>query len=125
MSYESIQTQLDARGLVGIDGAIGIELERRGVPMNHDAWSAVASIEQPEVLEQIHVDYIRAGARIVTANTLSSSRLMLTAAGFGDRVVDVNRAASEVVLKARETAGVTGVAVAGSLSHRMEGYPDM
>ena len=65
--------------------------------MCHDAWSAVASIEQPEVLEQIHVDYTRAGARIVTANTFSSSRLMLTAAGYGDRVGDVNRAASEGV----------------------------
>ena len=29
MSYESIQTQLDARELVLIDGAIGTQLERR------------------------------------------------------------------------------------------------
>ena len=125
MSYESIQKQLDAKELVILDGGIGTELERRGVPMDHAAWSAVASLEQSDVLEQIHVDYVRAGARVVTANTFSSSRPMLEAAGYGDRFDEVNRVAIEIAQRARDIAGVEGIAVAGSLSHWTEGYPGM
>ena len=125
MSYGSIQKQLDAKELIVLDGGIGTELERRGVSMDHAAWSAVASVEQSDVLEQIHVDYVRAGARVVTANTFSSSRPMLEAAGYGDRFDEVNRAAIEIAQRARDLAGVEGISVAGSLSHWTEGYPGM
>ena len=125
MSYESIQTRLDNKELIVLDGGIGTELERRGVQMDHASWSAVASVEQSDVLKQIHADYIRAGAHIVTANTFSSSRPMLEAAGYGDRFDEVNRAAIEIAQRARDIAGVEGIAVAGSLSHWTEGYPGM
>ena len=74
-----------------LDGATGTELERRGVPMDHESWSAPASLKHADVLEAVHLDYIRAGSRVITANTFSSSRLMLESAGYGDRVEDVNR----------------------------------
>ncbi len=122
MSYEAIEKRIASNELIVIDAGIGTELERRGVTMDKQSWSATANLEQSDVLEQIHVDYIEAGARIVTANTFSSSRPMLEAAGYWDRVYDVNRAAIETVQRARDRAGVEGVAVAGSLSHWTEGY---
>ncbi len=125
MSYEAIEKRIASNELVVIDAGIGTELERRGVTMDKQSWSATANLEQSDVLEQIHVDYIAAGARIVTANTFSSSRPMLEAAGYWDRVYDVNRAAIETVQRARDRAGVEGVAVAGSLSHWTEGYGSM
>ncbi len=73
-----------------IDGAIGTELERRGVPMDKQSWSATANLEHADALEQIHIDYIRVGARIITANTFSTLRPMLEAAGYWDRLGDVN-----------------------------------
>ncbi len=123
MSYQAIQDRFDAGELVILDGATGTELERRGVPMDDEAWSAPASLEYANVLEAIHLDYIRAGSRVVTANTFSSSRLMLESAGYGDRVEAVNRIAIESAQRARERSGIKGVAVAGSISHWTEGQP--
>lgn len=77
------------------------------------------------MLEQVHVDYIEAGARIIISNTHSTSRPMLEAAGLGDRVADVNRGAVEAALRARECADIDGVAVAGSISHWTEDYAGM
>ena len=123
MSYQAIKNRIDNEELVILDGAIGTELERRGVPMDHESWSAPASLEHADVLEAIHLDYIRAGARVVTANTFSTSRLMLEAAGYGDRVEEVNRASVEAAQRARARSGCADVAVAGSISHWTEGQP--
>lgn len=122
MAYDVIQQRFDRGQLVVIDGATGTELERRGVPMDREAWSAVASLEQPDVLESIHTDYVRAGAQVITANTFSSSRPMLKRAGYHDRFEEVNRSAVDAALRARDRAR-SDVAVAGSISHWTEGYP--
>ena len=123
MSYQAIQDRFDAKELVVLDGATGTELERRRVPMDHESWCAPASLEYADVLEAVHLDYIRAGSHIVTANTFSSSRPMLESAGYGDRLEDVNRNAIEAAQRARERSDVEGVAVAGSISHWTEGHP--
>ena len=99
-----------------------MELERRGVPMDHEAWSAPASLEYAAVLEAVHLDYIRAGSQIVTANTFSSSRPMLETAGYGERVEEVNRLAVESAQKARDASGIDEIAVAGSMSHWTKGH---
>jgi homocysteine S-methyltransferase len=44
-----------------IDGAMGTELERRGVPMHEETWSGAAVIEHPDAIIGAHEDYIRAG----------------------------------------------------------------
>jgi len=123
MSYDAIRNRFDAHELVILDGATGTELERRGVPMDHEAWSALACLEYKDVLERVHLDYIEAGSRVITANTFSSSRLMLESAGYGDRVDDVNRIAVDCAQNARTQSGISDIAVAGSISHWTEGQP--
>ena len=100
-----------------IDGATGTELERRGAAMYEGAWCAMATETHPDVLRSVHEDYIAAGARVITANTYASSRLMLAAAGCADRFADINRAAVHTAQRAREASGQSGILVAGSLSH--------
>ncbi|NCW84289.1 MAG: hypothetical protein EBV75_06150, partial [Acidimicrobiia bacterium] len=85
------------------------------------AWCGPASLNNSELLTQVHLDYINAGADVITANTFASSRLMLTPAGFADRVEEINRIAVEAALRARDLATEKSpsrkIAVAGSLSH--------
>jgi S-methylmethionine-dependent homocysteine/selenocysteine methylase len=90
MNYAEIEQRLKNGGIVILDGGTGTELERRGVPMNAEAWCGPATIEHTDVLESIHRDYVAAGADIITANTFASSRLMLGQAGFADRFEDIN-----------------------------------
>lgn len=84
--------------------------------MDPEAWCGPATLENVDVLERIHSDYITAGADVITANTYASSRLMLEPAGYGDRFGEINRGAVAAALRAREASGRQDVVVAGSLS---------
>ncbi|MDP4667288.1 MAG: homocysteine S-methyltransferase family protein [Gaiellales bacterium] len=60
--------------------------------MDLAAWCGLATRDNGALLAQIDVDYARAGSDVITANTFSSSRVMLAAAGHGDDVVELNPA---------------------------------
>lgn len=99
-----------------LDGATGTEIERRGFPMHDIAWSGGVMFERPELVREIHADYIRAGADVVTANSYSCCRHVLEPAGFGDRVAAANRLAVRLAREARDAVADRPVAVAGSIS---------
>lgn len=113
-----------------LDGAMGTELQRRGVPMDRVAWSGAAIATHPQVIRAVHEDYIRAGADIVITNTFGAARHVLEPAGLGERVGELNRAA---VALAREACAAAGdgrpLYVAGSISSflpedaKFEGLP--
>jgi homocysteine S-methyltransferase len=118
MTYERLKQRLDDGEVVILDGATGTELQRRGLPMDPAAWCGPTTLGNDALLREIHADYIAAGAEVITANTFASSRLMLSPAGYGERVEEINRRAVEAALRARdETPGGAEVVVAGSLSH--------
>jgi S-methylmethionine-dependent homocysteine/selenocysteine methylase len=117
VSVSSLGQRLARGDVVILDGGTGTELERRGVPMDGQAWSGTACLTHPDVLRDIHEDYIRAGADIIITNTFATARGHLEAAGLGDRVTEVNRRAVELAREARDrSAGRRDVWVAGSLS---------
>ena len=118
MNYQHIKQRLDAKDIIVLDGGTGTELQRRGAQMDTAAWCGPASLTNSALLTEIHLDYINAGADVITANTYASSRLMLTGAGFGERVEEINTIAVEAALRARDLAPAgRKVVVAGSLSH--------
>ena len=72
-----------------LDGATGTELNRRAVDTSLPLWSAHALVAAPEVLRQIHMDYLRAGAEVITANTFRTHRRSLARGGFGHRALEL------------------------------------
>jgi S-methylmethionine-dependent homocysteine/selenocysteine methylase len=102
--------------LVIIDGGTGTQLQAEGVPMDEVAWSARANLEQPDVVQRVHEEYIRAGAEVIIANSYAASRAALEPAGLGGHVAEVNRTAVRAALRAREAAAMRPVVVAGSMS---------
>jgi S-methylmethionine-dependent homocysteine/selenocysteine methylase len=107
---------LDARDVLLIDGGMGTELQRRGVPMDEVAWSGAAVFTNPDAVRETHEDYIRAGSRVITTNTFGSTRQMLEPAGYGDQVEAVHRNAVKLAKEARDNVGEESVAIAGSIS---------
>jgi homocysteine S-methyltransferase len=101
-----------------LDGGTGTELQKRGIAMSTQAWCGPAALENSAALEQVHRDYIAAGADIVTANTYASSRHLLALDGFGDAFEQINRTAVAAARQARDASGRQDILVAGSLSHR-------
>lgn len=57
-----------------LDGPMGTELLRRGVPTPLPGWSAHALEQAPELVAAIHRDYAQAGATVHTANTFRTRR---------------------------------------------------
>ena len=114
---ETIQQRLDSGELLILDGAIGTELGKMGVPMNNVAWCAIALKTHPDTVRQLHEDYIDAGADIITTNTYASSPHNLEAAGLGDQAKELNIRAVELAKEAVEKAARDRpVWIAGSLS---------
>lgn len=114
--YSKVIEKLYNKEIVILDGAIGTELEKRGVQMD-ETWSGSASLKT-EILKKIHIDYIKAGAEIITTNTYPSNRIMLDAAGLGSRFEEINLKAINAAVESRIETDRDDVLIAGSLSHR-------
>lgn len=111
-----VQERLDAGEIVILDGAMGTELERRGVPMDEVAWDAAAMATHPHIVREVHEDYIKAGADVITTNTFATSRHVLEPAGMGDRFRSLNIQAVTLAREARENVAENPVSIAGSIS---------
>ena len=111
----------DPRPII-LDGATSTELQRLGVPMNADTWSGLAAITHPDILRELHVAYLRAGAEVIIANTYAAAPQHVAAAGFGDRAREINLRSAELALEAREAAADGPAWVAGSLSLMAPGF---
>jgi methionine synthase I (cobalamin-dependent) len=74
-----------------LDGATGTELNRRGVNTGLPLWSANALLTDHDsnILQQIHEDYLRAGADIITTNTFRTHRRALAPSGNADRGLEL------------------------------------
>jgi S-methylmethionine-dependent homocysteine/selenocysteine methylase len=105
-----------------IDGPVGTELARRGVPTPLPLWSAHAIEGAPEALARIHADYAAAGATVHTANTFRTDPWTLERLGLGDRW---QRLTGRAVAIARD-AVPEGHRVAGSIAPLEDCYrPDL
>jgi homocysteine S-methyltransferase len=86
-----------------LDGAMGTELTRRGVDTTLPLWSAIALDSAPEVVEQIHIDYLNAGAQVITTNTFRTNVRALSKAGIAHRARELTFRAIELARNATET----------------------
>ena len=72
-----------------LDGGLGRELRFRGVAVPTTIWSAGVLMSDPAVVHQIHLDYIAAGADIITTNTYGIIRSDLAKEGIEDRFAEL------------------------------------
>ena len=111
-----VQRRLSGEGLpILIDGGMGTELEKSGVPMDGKVWSARAMLSHPDKVRDVHERYIRAGAEAIITNTFSSARHMLEPGDLGAEVRNVNLKAVELARQARDAAASSPVALVGSI----------
>ena len=114
----SVQGKLDVGRMIIMDGGTGTEIERRGVYIDPNlAWSAESNIISPDLIRDIHQDYIIAGAEIIITNTFSTSRATLATAGLAGETEEINRQSVKLARDARRNCGAErSVAIAGSMS---------
>lgn len=85
-----------------IDGATGSELERRGVDLSLPLWSTRALIDAPEILAEVHRDYLTAGSQAITAATFRTHRRTLEKVGMGGCTEELTRLALQIARDARD-----------------------
>jgi homocysteine S-methyltransferase len=100
--------QLAERVLVA-DGAMGTMLYAKGVFINR-CYDEL-NLSAPQLVKEVHEEYIRAGAEILETNTFGANRARLGHYGFADKLKPINQAG---VRLAREAAGESAF-VAGSV----------
>ncbi len=108
--------ELRAGRTILMDGATGTEIERRGVATVQDAWSSSGALTGPDVVRQVHEDYLRAGARIIISNTFATSRHTLADGGLEHEFETLNRLGVELARQARDGTGSPAL-VAGGITH--------
>ncbi|NTF31308.1 homocysteine S-methyltransferase family protein [Rhizobium skierniewicense] len=52
-----------------LDGGMSRELQRLGAQLKQPEWSALALIDAPDIVRQVHAEFIEAGADVVTTNS--------------------------------------------------------
>lgn len=99
-----------------LDGAMGTELQRRGANTLLPLWSAEALVLSPALVLQIHQEYIRAGADIITANTFRTTRRTFLRTGLADRSQRLTSIALGLARQARDAFPHREILIAGSIA---------
>jgi S-methylmethionine-dependent homocysteine/selenocysteine methylase len=111
--------------IILLDGGMGQELIRRSPDEPTPLWSARVMLDHPELVTQVHLENIQAGARVIIINAYSATRDRLDPAGLGDQFETLQRRACELALRARDQSG-EDVTIAGCLSPLYWSYrPDL
>ncbi len=88
---------LESQKIVLLDGAMGTQLDRRGLMSRGEN-----NLAAPEAVLEIHREYAQCGIHALTTNTLTMNRIYIETHKVGVSVRDVNRAGAEL---ARQAAG--------------------
>ena len=110
---------LDSDTIQVFDGAMGTMLYSKGIYINrsYDELNLVA----PDLVREVHSEYVRAGADIIETNTYSSTFHKLQPYGLEASLREINIKAAQI---AREAAGdrVFVAGAVGPLGLRIEPY---
>jgi methionine synthase I (cobalamin-dependent)/5,10-methylenetetrahydrofolate reductase len=110
---------LDPHAIIMFDGAMGTMLYSKGVFINQ-CYDEL-NLRAPDMVRDIHKQYVDAGADVIETNSFGANRLKLTQHGLQEQVLELNRAAAKL---AREAAGDRALVAGalGPLGVRLEPY---
>ena len=110
---------LDGDGVFVFDGAIGTRFYDKGIYINrsYDELNLTA----PDLVREVHAEYVKAGADIIETNTFGATRHRLQAYSLENQLREINIAGAKL---AREAAGdaVFVAGAVGPLDLRIEPY---
>lgn len=86
-----------------LDGGFATELERLGADLNDPLWSAKCLITSPHLVRRVHLDYLDAGANIISTASYQATLQGFEAKGFSrDESEELLRKSVEIALEARD-----------------------
>ncbi len=110
------------KNIVLLDGGLGQEVYRRSGQPAHPLWSTKVMMESPDIVKEVHQDFIRAGARVITLNSYTSTPSRLARDGQPDWFERLQQQAIKVARQAKEELGTDEVQIAGCLPPLIGSY---
>ena len=87
-----------------LDGGMGQELLARGMKPNGTLWSAGALLEEDNhsLVENVHEDFVKAGADVIITNTFTTRRIRLRENNIEDKFEALNKLAGEIAKRVKK-----------------------
>src|SRR5689334_106145 len=87
------------------DGAMGTQVQARNLRIDedfhgHENCTEILNESRPDLVREIHLGYLRAGADAVQSNSFGGSPITLGEFGIADKAFDLNRRAAELAREA-------------------------
>ena len=110
---------MDSDGVYVFDGAIGTRFYDKGIYINRSYDEL--NLTSPDLVREVHSEYVKAGADIIETNTFGATRHRLQQYSLENRLREINVAGARI---AREAAGenVFVAGAVGPLDLRIEPY---
>jgi methionine synthase / methylenetetrahydrofolate reductase (NADH) len=99
------------------DGAMGTMLYAKGVFINK-SFDAL-NVTQPDLVAEVHQEYVRAGADVVETNTFGANRIKLGSFGLADKLHAINQQGARIARHAADERAYVAGAI-GPLGIRIE-----
>ena len=104
MKPNPLQPFLIRQGFVMLDGGLATKMEKHGADLDDELWSAKMLIEAPELIRQVHSEFLEAGADIIATATYQASFEGFAHAGYsGDKAEQLMRLSVDLAVLARES----------------------
>src|SRR4029453_13644056 len=105
------------------DGAMGTMLYARGVFLN--VCYDELNLKQPDLVREIHREYVRAGAELIETNTFGANPVKLGGYGLASETEKINEAAARLPPQARAGERAIVLGAIGPLGVRIEPFGEM
>ena len=111
------KTDILKERILFLDGEMGTMIQRQGLaeagyrgerfadwPLDLKGNNDLLVLTQPDIIRDIHAQYLAAGADIIETNTFNATRVAMADYGMEALVPEINRAAAQLAREATDTA---------------------
>ena len=112
-----------------LDGGMGRELKKIGAPFRQPEWSALALMQSPELVSDVHTHFLNAGATVITTNAYALVPFHIGEQTFNEQAFKLAETAAKLArdaVNAQQGEQEGNLSVAGCIPPAFGSYrPDL
>lgn len=113
----TFQQWINEQDIVILDGSMSRLLEEQGLEINHRLWTALALVEQPEAIYQVHKQYFDAGANVAITASYQATVKSFEDVGYSEKqaIACIERSVTLAKKAKQDSKGGQAKWIAGSI----------
>ena len=113
----TFQQWINEQDIVILDGSMSRLLEEQGLEINHRLWTALALVEQPEAIYQVHKQYFDAGANVAITASYQATVKSFEDVGYSEKqaIAYIERSVTLAKKAKQDSKGGQAKWIAGSV----------